>query len=73
MIAAVILNTVGLLAVGFFVMRQQQRLAEWDRQKKEEDAKKEKLREQMEKEDAQLLSLLRWNGEEQRSGMNDEH
>lgn len=73
MIAAVILNTVGLLAVGFFVMRQQQTLAEWKRQKKEEDAKKEKLREQMEKEDAQLLSLLRWNGEEQRSGMSDEH
>lgn len=44
-----------------------------ERQKKEEDAKKEKLREQMEKEDAQLLSLLRWNGEEQRSGMSDEH
>ena len=73
MIAAVILNTVGLLAIGFFVMRHQQTLAEWKRQKKEEDAKKEKLREQMEKEDAQLLSLLRWNGEEQRSGMSDEH
>ena len=73
MIAAVILNAVGLLAVGFFVMRQQHRLAEWDRQKKEEEEKKKKLREQMEKEEAQFLSLMRWNGEEQRRGMSDEH
>lgn len=73
MIAAVILNAVGLLAVGFFVMRQQQTLTKWEKQKREEKERQDKLREQMEKEEAQFLSLLRWNGEEQRSGMSDEH